>query len=104
MFKTREEELLLRELRRQQLLKMFRATLTEVSNLKQRTLQVNVSALFQVGQFSFDITVFSSVGDNKSLTIYDFWEVKESQKLIYTFLTAVKSGVFEKVKEVKCSP
>lgn len=101
MFKTREEELVLMKHRHQQLLKMFRDTLTKVSNLKQTKLYVNVSAMFQGEEFNFDITVFTKDGTNTSLMVYDFWEVKKSQKLVDTFLAAIKTGDFEKVKSVE---
>lgn len=100
MFKTREEDLILRKHKRQQLLKMFRDTLTRVSNLKQSKLHVTVSAMFQGEEFNFYITVFTSNGTNTSLMIYDFWEVKRSQKLVDVFMTAIKTGDFEKVKAV----
>ena len=102
MFKTREEELILIKHRHQQLLKMFRDTLTRVSNLKQSKLHVTVAAMFQGEQFNFDITVFTSNGTNTSLMIYDFWEVKRSQKLVDVFMTAIKTGDFAKVKAVDC--
>ena len=103
MFKTREEELVLKKHRHHQMLKMFRDTLTKVSNLKQTKLHVNASAMFQGEQFSFDITVFTKDGTNTSLMIYDFWEVKRSQKLVDVFMTAIKTGDFAKVKAVDCT-
>lgn len=105
MFKTREEELILRKHRYQQLLKMFRDVLTRISKLKQSKLHVTASAMFQGDEFNFDIIVFNGArGTNTSCTIYDFWEVKKSQKLVDTFMAAIKTGNFEKVKAVKCFP
>jgi len=101
MFRTREEELVLIKHKQQQLLKMFRDTLTKVSNLKQSKLSVDVTAKFQVDRFNFDITVFTTNGTNVSLAVYDFWEVKRSQKFVDAFLAAIKTGDFEKVKAVR---
>lgn len=97
MFRSREEELVLKKHIHSQLLEMFRNTLTKVSNLKQSKLHVTVSAMFQGTEFQFEITVFTKAGDNKTLAVYDFWEVKKSQKLVNAFLAAIKTGDFEKV-------
>lgn len=102
MFKTREDELVLIKHKHQQMLKMFRDTLTRVSNLKQSKLDVQVSANFMIDEFRFDITVFERNGTNTTLAIYDFWELKKSQKLVDTFLTAIRTGDFGKVKAVEC--
>lgn len=99
-FKTREEALILKEYKRSQLLNMYRKALTKVSNLKLGTLQVTASAGFAAEEFYFDITVFGEE-TNISLTIYDFWEVKQSQKLVDGFITAIKSGDFKKVQVAK---
>ncbi|MBT0664748.1 hypothetical protein KI809_10595 [Geobacter pelophilus] len=100
MFISREEKLVLKKHKHKQLLNMFRGVLTRVSGLKQGTLNVDVSAHFQDTGFSFDITVFTLRGDNTSLTIYDFWEVKQSQNLVDAYILAIKTGNFEKVKTV----
>jgi len=102
VFRSREEELVLIKHKHQQLLKMFRDTLTRVSNLKQSKLHVTVAAMFQGADFNFDITVFTTNGTNTSCTIYDFWEVKKSQKIVDVFVSAIKTGDFEKVKAVNC--
>lgn len=101
MFRSAEEELILRKHKHRQLLKMFRDVLTRVSTLKQVKMHVDVSAHFQGDQFSFDITVFNLKGDNTSLSIYDFWEEKQSQKLIDSFISAIKTEDFRNVKEAK---
>lgn len=97
-YKTREEELILKKHRRSQLLNMYRNVLTKASNLKLDTLQVATSADFTADGFHFSITVFLADGTNTWLTIYDFWEVKQSQKLVDGFVTAIKSGDFKKVQ------
>ena len=103
MFKTREEELILRKHKHQQLLKMFRDVLTRISKLKQSKLHVTAAAMFQGAELNFDITVFNGAsGTNTSCTIYDFWEVGKNKKLVDTFMSAIKTGDFEKVKAVNC--
>ncbi|CAB4211685.1 hypothetical protein UFOVP1419_4 [uncultured Caudovirales phage] len=102
MFKTREEESILRKHRRQLLLKMFKETLMKVLNLKQNELSVNVTAMFQPDCFQFDITVFTEGGLNTSLMVYDFWEIQKCQSLVDAFMSAAKTGDFEKVKAVNC--
>lgn len=97
---TREEQLILKNHKRSQLLNMFRNVLTKISNLKLDTLQVVVSADFTADKFHFDITVFGEE-TNIALTIYDFWEVKQSQKLVDGFITAIKSGDFKKVQAAR---
>ena len=101
MFRSREEELILKKHKHQQLLKLFREVLTKVAALKTNTLQVSTSAHFQGDEFNFDITVFQLNGTNCSLSLYDFWEVKQCQKLVDAFISAIKSGDFEKVKAAK---
>jgi hypothetical protein len=103
VFKTREEETFLIKHKHQQLLKMFRDTLTKVSNLKQKNLDIQGCSRFMAreGSYEFDITVFGPGNINTSLTIYDFWEIKASQKLVDTFLSAIKTGDYEKVKTVR---
>jgi len=101
MFRNREEELILKKYKHQQLLKMFREVLTKVANLKPNKLQVSTSAHFQGAEFNFDITVFQLNGTNTSLTVYDFWEIKKCQKLVDTFISAIRSDDFEKVKAVQ---
>jgi len=101
MIKTQEEELMLKKYKHKQLLSMFRNVLTRVSNLKQRALHVDTSARFQCAEFCFEITVFTLSGNNTTLTIYDFQEVKKSQKLVDSFLSAIETGDFEKVKAEK---
>ena len=101
MFRSREEELILKKHKHQQLLKMFRDTLTKVSNLKTKKLQVSTSANFQGDEFNFDVTVFQLNGSNCTLTLYDFWEVKQCQKLVDAFISAIRTDDFEKVRTVK---
>lgn len=103
MFIGREESLILQKYKHQQLLKMFRHVLTKISNLKLNKLHVNVTAMFQGAEFNFDITVFELDGSNTACTIYDFWEVKECQKIVDAFISAIKTEDFEKVKAVKCT-
>ncbi|QOX79815.1 hypothetical protein FY034_13030 [Trichlorobacter lovleyi] len=100
-YKTREEALILKEYKRSQLLNMYRKALTKVSNLKLGTLQVTASAGFTADGFHFEINVFELNGTNTSLTIYDFWELKQSQKLVDGFITAIKSGNFDKVQAAR---
>lgn len=101
MFRSREEELILKKHKHQQLLKMFREVLSKVANLKLKSLHVSPSANFQGDEFNFDITVFQVNGTNCSLSVYDFWEVKQCQKLVDAFISAIKSDDFEKVAAVK---
>lgn len=100
MFRNKEEELILKKHKHQQLLKMFREVLNKVANLKLKTLHVSPTANFQGDEFNFYITVFQVNGTNCSLTIYDFWEVKQCQKLVDAFISAIRSDNFEKVQAV----
>ena len=98
MFRSNEEELILKKHRHTQLLNMFRKTLTSIAALKQLQLHAAATAHFYGDKFNFEITVFDGRNDNTSLTLYDFWEIERSQKLVDTFMKAIKTGDFEKVK------
>ena len=98
MFRSREEESILKKHKHQQLLKMFRESLNKIAGLKLNTLHVSPAANFQGGEFSFEITVFQINGTNTSLTIYDFWEVDQCKKLVDAFISAIKTDDFKKVK------
>lgn len=101
MFINKEEALILRQHKHREMLNMFRNALTKISALKQTTLHVSAAAHFLGADFSFDITVFVIDGTNTTLTIYDFWEVKESQKVIDAYILAIKTGDFEKVTSAR---
>jgi len=98
MFMSKDEESVLRKYRHQELLNMFRKVLTRISNLKQSNFQIQTSANFYGDEFRFEITVFTYGGTNTSLTIYDFWDVKKSAKLIDGFIQAIKKGDFNAVE------
>ena len=100
MFITKEERLILAKHKRAQLIKMYREVLTRIVQLNHEKLHVNVTAMFRNGEFSFDITVFDLTGDNTTLAIYDFYEIKKAQKYVNACISAVKIGNFEKVKAV----
>lgn len=103
MFKTREEELIIRKYLHKEMMGLFRDTLAKVSNLKQNTLDIQVTSRFMNREktYEFDITVFGPGNINTCLHIYDFWEIGESKKLVAGYLTAIKTGDFEKVKAAK---
>lgn len=101
MFRTREEEQILMKHKHKELLDIFRTVLTKVASLKLSKLHVTCSADFHPDIFQFGITVFDQQATNVTLTIYDFWEVKASQKLINGFLAAIKTGDFTKVQAAK---
>lgn len=104
MFRTRKEELILKKHTNKQLLNMFRTVLTKIANIKLRSLQVQATADFGDVEFNFSITVFELNITNTTLTIYNFWEVKQSQKLVDDFIKAIKSDDFNKVKAAKVGP
>lgn len=101
MFKSREEELILKKHKHQQLLKMFREVLTKISKLKVKNLHVSPSANFNGDEFNFEITVFQVHGTNCALRIYDFWEVERCQELVDAFISAIRTDDFERVKLAK---
>ena len=104
MFKTREEELIIRKHLHKEMMALFRDTLTKVSNLKQNTLDIQVTSRFlnREKTYEFEITVFGPGNINTSLSIYDFWEIDKSKKLVAGYLAAIKTGDFEKVKAADC--
>ncbi len=100
MLNTRYEELVKKD-KHKQLLNMYRNILTKVSNLKQNTLHVAVTANFMSEEFNFEITVFKTNGTYTTLFIYEFWNLKTSQELVDIFILAIKTGDFEKVKAAR---
>jgi hypothetical protein len=101
MFRSRDEELIIKKHRHQEMLALFRKTLATVARLKLLSLRVHVSAQFQGGEFGFEITVFNDGSSNVTLAIYDFWEVEDSEKLVKGFISAIKTDDFETVKSAE---
>lgn len=100
MRRTHEDELVLKRHKQQQLLQMFHEILTELSILKQKKIHVHTTARFEGDEFHFDITVFELDGTNVTCTIYDFWEVKKSKKIVNAFMSAIKTDDFARVQSV----
>jgi hypothetical protein len=98
MFRIREDELILKKHIHKQMLGMFRNTLTKVATIKQDQLHIETTARFQGDEFGFAITVFALTGGNTTLDIYSFWEIEQSQQLVDSFISAIKTGDFEKVQ------
>lgn len=101
MFKTPEEQQILKEHKERELLQLFRKTLNRISNIKMKKLETHIEAKFGEDGFAFDITVFDVVNrGNKTLRIYEFYDLKKSKKYVDDLLCAIRSDDFEKIKLV----
>jgi hypothetical protein len=88
------------------MLQLFRTVLTTCAKPRRTRkaphLDITASADFYQ-DFSFHITVFNE-GDNVTLTIYDFWPIEQSTRLVKRFLKLALLGNFDKLAEAPRRP
>ena len=95
-----QNEKILKQVKRKELLSLQRKTFNLISKIKLKKLSVSIDADFKADEFCFRITVFDESCYNGTLSVYEFQDVEESWESIKKVLQAIKTddfSVFEKV-------
>jgi len=97
MLTAQEEKIVLKH-KQKELLALFRDAVSKLSKIRLESLTANIEATFGKDSFRFDITVFDNISDNATFGVYDFYDLKDSKKIIDGAIRAIKTDDFENVK------
>jgi hypothetical protein len=98
--KTQAEESILKAHIHKEMLGLFRKTLTAISKLNLRELEVHLTASFQGPEFTIHMTIFNGGGgDNRSVNLYDFYTIEKNTEIIGEIMGLIKKDDFSLILE-----
>ena len=100
MFKTDKEQSILNSHKRKEMLSLYRSLVLQISKMKLKDIQVDVSASFK-DDFSFNITAFDSAdSSNGTFSAYGFTDVSVIKNDSALVMAAIKSDSFDEFDRV----
>ncbi len=82
---------------REEMIALYQKTFNDISEINTSTITVKISASFKGELFSFEVTVFDSNNENRTFSVYDFYDLEKVKTNVETVVDVIDTDNFVKV-------